>query len=158
MTSGKILVSVIVGVTAIFGAALWWFVNYAFYEELDDVALIVQRGDGAAFEVPLDPVGNQVSGINAESSPLRFRACFTLPAEQAADLLTEAFPYDDPIPLGAPGWFECFDAETIGTALEAGEAQAFLIQRDITRGIDRVGALFPDGRGFAWHQLNGTLE
>ncbi len=158
MTSGKILVSVIVGVTTIFGIALWWFVNYAFYEELDDVVLLVQRGDGQAFEVPLDPAENQVSGINAESSPLRFRACFTLDPVEASALLSQAFLYEDPTPLGAPGWFDCFDAVAIGTALEAGEAQAFLIQRDITRGVDRVGALFPDGRGFMWHQLNGTLE
>jgi len=24
--------------------------------------------------------------------------------------------------------------------------------------VDRVVALFPDGRAFAWNQLNGTLE
>lgn len=158
MTSGRILVSVIVGVTAIFGAALWWFVNYAYYTELDDIAFIVQRGDGVAFEVPLDPAANAVRAIDASSSPLRFRACFTLPPDQAAELIETAFAYDDPVPLGAPGWFDCFDAEAIGTALEAGQASAILIQRDITRGIDRVGALFPDGRAFAWHQLNGTLE
>ncbi|MEJ6389066.1 DUF6446 family protein [Gymnodinialimonas ulvae] len=158
MTSGRILVSVIVGVTAIFGAALWWFVNYAFYEELDDLSLSVQRGDGSSFELPLDPAQNAVRAIDASSSPLRFRACFTLDPAQADALLAEAFPYDDPTPLGAPGWFGCFDAEAIGTALEQGNAQALLIQRDITRGVDRVGALFPDGRAFAWHQLNGTLE
>lgn len=158
MTKGRILVVLIVGLTAAFGAALWWFVNYAYYEELDDIALIVQRGDGVGFEVPLDPVENAVRAIDASSSPLRFRACFTLPEEQAATLLADAFDYTDPTPLGAPGWFDCFDADAIGTALEAGEAQAFLIQRDITRGVDRVGALFPDGRGYAWHQLNGTLE
>jgi hypothetical protein len=158
MTSGRALVLVILGVTAAFGAALWWFVSYAYYEELDDIAMIVQRGDGTPIELPLDPVENDIRAINASSSPLRFRACFTLPPAQAADLLAEAFAYDDPVPLGAPGWFACFDADAIGTALEADQAQAFLIQRDITRGVDRVGAVFPDGRVFAWHQLNGTLE
>ncbi len=158
MTSGRILVSVIVGLTLAFGAALWWFVNYAFYEDLDDIALIVQRGDGSSFEVPLDPTDNAVAAIDASSSPLRFRACFTLPEAQATDLLAEAFAYEDPTPLGGPSWFDCFDADAIGTAIEDATATAFLVQRDITRGVDRVGALFPDGRGYVWHQLNGTLE
>ncbi|MBF9043875.1 histidine kinase [Rhodobacterales bacterium HKCCE4037] len=158
MTSGRLLVIVIVLVTAVFGIALWWFVNYAYYEETDELALVVQRGDGTGIELPLAAEGNAVRAIDASSSPLRFRACFTLPTEQAADLLDQAFAYDDPVPLGAPGWFDCFDAVAIGTAIERDEAHAFLIQRDIARGVDRVGALFPDGRGYAWHQLNGTLE
>ncbi len=158
MTSGRILVIAIVAVTAAFGVALWWFVNYAYYEEFDEVSLIFQRGDGTAFELPLDGQANAVRAINAETSPLRFRACFTLPRAQVAEVLADAFTYDDPTPLGAPGWFDCFDAEAIGADLEAGDAQPFLVQRDITRGIDRVAALYADGRGFVWHQLNGTLE
>ena len=34
---------------------------------------------------------------------------------------------------------------------------AFLSVADITRGVDRVVAVFPDGQAFAWHQLNDTL-
>ncbi len=35
------------------------------------------------------------------------------------------------MPLNAPGWFDCFDADAIGEALETGEALAFLGSRDI---------------------------
>ena len=69
--------------------------------------------------------------------------------------MTETYAvYDAPTPLTAPGWFDCFDAEAIGTALEAGEAFAFLGQKNIHDGVDRVVAVFPDGRAYAWNQLN----
>jgi hypothetical protein len=66
--------------------------------------------------------------------------------------------FEDPTPLNAPGWFDCFDAPAIGAALEAGEATAVLGEREARAGVDRVFAVFPDGRVYGWHQLNGTLE
>ena len=70
-------------------------------------------------------------------------------------MLTETYAlYDAPTPLIAPGWFDCFDAMQIGAELEAGAAMAFLSEPDIHPGVDRVVAVFPDGRAFAWHQLN----
>ena len=50
--------------------------------------------------------------------------------------------------------FDCFDAEAIGAALESGEAIAFLSAADVIWGVDRVIAVLPDGRAFAWHQIN----
>jgi hypothetical protein len=35
---------------------------------------------------------------------------------------------------------------------------AFLSQADISKGVDRVVAVFADGRAFAWHQLNDTYK
>jgi hypothetical protein len=67
-------------------------------------------------------------------------------------------PVEEPTPLTAPGWFDCFDAAAIGAALEAGEAEAVLGERNARAGVDRVFAVFPDGRVYGWHQLNGTLE
>ena len=91
-------------------------------------------------------------GIDADSSPLRFRACFSTPLSQA--MLTETYRhYENPVPLVAPYWFDCFDAEAIGKALENGEALAFLSEAGIAPGVDRVVAVFADGRAFAWHQL-----
>ena len=55
-------------------------------------------------------------------------------------------------------WATCYDADPFGSDLEAGAATALLGRRDITRGVDRVVAIYPDGRAFAWHQVNGTLE
>ena len=46
----------------------------------------------------------------------------------------------------------------IGAALESGEALAFLSEPEIHPGVDRVVAVFPDGRAFAWHQLNDSPE
>ena len=49
-------------------------------------------------------------------------------------------------------------AAAIGAALETGEAVAFLSQANSHPGVDRVVAVFPDGRAYAWHQLNDSLE
>jgi hypothetical protein len=153
MTSGRWLVVAIVGITAVFGLAMWWFQTRAYYEPVETAALVVTSETGE--EIPLDPRGFE--GIDAETSPLRFRACFNLDADGRATALRGA-PYDAPTPLTAPGWFDCFDAEAVGEALAAREARAVLSEREIHRGVDRVIAVFPDGRAYAWHQLNGTLE
>lgn len=107
-------------------------------------------------QTPEPIIAENITGIDADSSPLRFRACFTTPMGIA--MLTETYQsYPGAVPLTAPGWFDCFDAFAIGTALERGEAFAFLSQSDIRPGVDRVVAVFPDGRAYAWHQLNGAL-
>ena len=49
-------------------------------------------------------------------------------------------------------------AARIGEALEKGEAIAFLSQANIAPQIDRVVAVFPDGRAYAWHQLSPEAE
>ena len=43
--------------------------------------------------------------------------------------------------------FHGYDVEATGDG-------AYLAQADIHDGFDRVVAIFDDGRGFAWHQLN----
>jgi hypothetical protein len=60
------------------------------------------------------------------------------------------------VPLNAPAAFPCFDAAAIGAALESGEALAFLSEPEIHPGVDRVVAVFADGRAFAWHQLRAA--
>ncbi len=154
---GKILVAIILGTALIAGVSLWYTAERAFY---DPVAF--QPGA----EIRLVPlVGDQteaiivdgIEGIDAQSSPIKFRACFSTPLSLA--MLTETYKaYDKAEPLVAPRGFDCFDAEVIGRALESGEALAFLSEPDIHPGVDRVVAVFGDGRAFAWHQLNGSLE
>ena len=69
-------------------------------------------------------------------------------------MLTETYKvYEGAVPLNAPTWFGCFDAAAIGAALEKGEAIAFLSEASIAPQIDRVVAVFPDGRAYAWHQI-----
>ncbi len=73
-------------------------------------------------------------------------------------MLTETYQvYEGATPLVAPGWFDCFDANRIGEALETGEAIAFLSEANISPGIDRVVAVFPDGEAFAWNQVNAEM-
>jgi hypothetical protein len=75
-------------------------------------------------------------------------------------MLTETYrAYQGATPLNAPSWFDCFDATEIGAALENGQALAFLSQSNIAPDVDRVVAVFADGRAFAWHQFRpGALE
>lgn len=157
MNAGKLVAGFILISALAAGVAIYWLQVYAFYEPV-----VFQPGNEirltpVASDLPEAIVAENVTGIDADSSPLRFRACFTTPLSQA--MLSETYRlYDNPTPLNAPGWFDCFDAAAIGAALEAGEALAFLAEAEIRPGVDRVVAVFADGRAFAWHQLNGSLE
>jgi len=153
MTSGKWLVLVIVGVTAIFGAAQWYFQTRAYYAAItaDAADLRVTLTDGSVVALAVD----DFDGIDADTSPLRLRGCFTV---RDPSLLDDAVPYADAAPLVAPGWFECFEAEAIGAALESGEMTAYLGAENSPYGIDRIIAVSPDGTGFAWHQMNECGE
>ncbi len=138
------------------GASLYYLQVYHFYEDVSaavtELRLTPVRG-GAPEAIPAEAI----RAIDATSSPIRFRACFTTPLSQA--LLTETYElYPAAEPLRAPGWFDCFDAEALGAALEQGEALAFLGTENLTYGIDRVIAVDSAGRGFAWHQINRCGE
>ncbi|WP_248298217.1 DUF6446 family protein [Tabrizicola sp. YIM 78059] len=152
---GKIAVAVILLTAVIGGAALWYTAERAFYEPVaftqgQEIRLVPLNGDQ-----PEAIVANDIQGIDAPSSPIKFRACFTTPLTLA--MLTETYrPYEGAVPLVAPSNFPCFDAEAIGRALETGEALAFLSEPDIRPGVDRVVAVFADGRAYAWHQLGGA--
>ncbi|MCF8486499.1 MAG: DUF6446 family protein [Rhodobacteraceae bacterium] len=155
--NGKYLVGSIVVSAAIVGAAVYYLQVYAFYSPVSftpgaEITLTTIEGGQ-----PEPILAEAVTGIDADSSPLRFRACFTTPMTQA--MLTETYvAYEGATPLIAPGWFDCFDATAIGEALERGEALAFLSQANIHTDVDRVVAIFPDGRAFAWNQLNPSAE
>lgn len=151
--NGKIVGGGIVAFAVLAGVSLYYLQVYHFYERLDpsQVQLVVTASDGD--EAPLS-VQNLLA-IDATSSPIRFRAC----AELSEPPNQEAFaPYEGAEPLTAPGWFDCFDATEIGEALTAGRAQAYLSQADVAIGVDRVLAIFDDGRVLAWHQLNPDFD
>lgn len=155
--NGRIVVGGIVMSALLAGAAIYWLQIYAFYEPVAFTPGKEIRLTPIIGEEPEVIVANDVTGIDANSSPLRFRACFTTPLSQA--MLTETYRvYDEATPLVAPGWFDCFDAGQIDAALKTGEAIAFLSEAEVADGIDRVVAVFADGRGYAWHQLNPEEE
>ena len=152
--TGKLLSLVILGTALVAGVAIYYLQVHAFYERISatgpgDVQMTA-RASGQPEPLPHD----DFRAVDADSSPIRYRACFT--TSMARGTLQERYrPYDeDAVPLNAPGWFDCFDAQAIGAALEEGRARAWLGERNIEYGIDRVVAVTEDGRGYVWHQIN----
>lgn len=155
--NGKLVTAGIALSAALTGAAVWYLQVYAYYERLTpaSAAAAIRLTGLSGTQEPMS-IGN-FEGIDAQSSPLRFRGCFTTPLSLAR-LSETVTPYEKPTPLIAPSWFTCFDAGRIGADLEAGTALAFLAEKDIHPGVDRVVAVYADGRAFAWHQLNESAD
>ena len=154
MNSAQMAISGIVLSAAAAGGLLYYTQVYAFYDTLsaDEVGAIELTLAGTDTRAPL--LVENVSGIDSDSSPIRFRACFDLAGESMGTLTDLYQIYDAAEPLNAPGWFDCFDAREAGEALETGEALAFLGHENIVYGIDRVVAVMSDGRGMVWDQIN----
>jgi hypothetical protein len=155
--NGKLVAGFIVVSALVAGVAIYYLQEYGYYREIAPVSAEAKIAltDLSGATEPMLTDGFQ--GIDADSSPLRFRGCFTTPMSLA--MLSETFvAYDKPTPLIAPNWFTCFDANRIGEDLETGAALAFLSQKNITPGVDRVVAVYPDGRAYAWQQLNESAE
>ncbi|MFD1157018.1 DUF6446 family protein [Roseovarius aestuarii] len=155
--TGKILAGVILITALVAGAAMYYLQVYHFYDEVaatgtDDVQM-VSLVSGQSEPVLYD----NFTAIDASSSPIRYRACFTTTMSTA--MLTETYEYYEAAePLTGPDWFDCFDAEALGAEIEDGTALAFLGEKDIQYGIDRVVAVTDDGRGYVWHQINECGE
>lgn len=149
MNWGKIAAASLVLATVAAGAGVWYAQEYGFYSRIDPdspaAAVQIQTAEGPA---RLDMIG--FDGIDADSSPIRWRACFRIEGYLPAD----ALPFDGPTPLNGPNWFDCYDAAQIGTDLESGAARAVLSQSEIRPDVDRVLAVYPDGRAYGWHQFN----
>ena len=153
--TGKLLAGLIVVVGLGAGILMFYLQEYAYYDAVPADAAVVElvTFDGTQEQI----VVRDFQGIDSDTSPLRYRACFT-PVNSLA-MLTETYPiHDGAVPLNAPDWFECFDSQEIGAALENGTAIAFLSEFNFEYGFDRVVAVMEDGRGFAWQQLNACGE
>ena len=144
--TGRILVSFLVAATVLAGLGTYYFQVYAFYDELpaQDSIRLTPMGAAAAQDFAV----TNFRGIDSDSSPIRYRACFDIEIDPA-----QLTPYTRATPLNAPGWFECFDAGVLTDALRDGRAQAVMGVSNISYGIDRVVVLM-DGRGYAWQQIN----
>ncbi|SHF32641.1 hypothetical protein SAMN05444339_10565 [Loktanella atrilutea] len=152
----KLWIGAILIIALIAGVALYYLQVYAYYAEVpadQAVVELVSLTSGEAEPIAFD----NFRGIDSNSSPLRYRACYDMPASLA--MLTETYEIvDGAEPRVAPGWFDCFDAKQIGADLEAGVAVGFIGQKDVKYGIDRIVAVYPDGRAYAWHQINACGE
>lgn len=156
--NGKVVALALVAVALIFGAGLYYSLEYAYYAPVapGSKAAQVDMTSAVTHSPEVVPVSD-FRGIDADTSPLRYRACFRVAVP--LDTLTRSFEtYPSPQPLVAPRQFGCFDAAAIGAALKRGKAVAFLGQADISYGVDRVIAVFDDGRAYAWNQLNHCGE
>lgn len=151
--NGKLFAGGIVALAVIVGAAIYYLQVYGFYREVaatdgSDVQLIT-LADGT----PAPIAYTDFRAIDADSSPIRYRACFTTPLglDEARARFVAA---PDAEPRNAPNWFDCFDADAIGAEIKAGTAVTFVAVKNIAFGVDRVVAITADGRGFTWHTLN----
>ncbi len=150
---GKVL-AIILGLSALVaGGAMYYLHVYGFYEEVApqpgrDVVLLPLDGSE-----PRPIAYDDFQAIDADSSPIRYRACFTTDLTRQ-DLAAEFTPSKQTVPRNAPGWFDCFDAEALGTALEEGTATAFVSVKNISYGVDRIVAITDQGQGFVWHDMN----
>lgn len=150
---GKIAVIVLILAPILVGGGIWYAQEYGYYRTVEpgSPAARIQITTAEGQE---DITGSAFQIIDADSSPIRWRACFRLEGE-----LPGTIPFDDPTPLVAPGWFDCFDSVQIGADLESGKARAVLAQPEIHPDVDRVLAIYPDGRAYGWHQYsNKTPE
>lgn len=138
------------------GVAMYYLQVYAFYDEITGDIENVQLQSVVSGES--EPVlFENFQGIDADSSPLRFRACYQMPASLA--MLTETYVVlDTAEPRVAPSWFACFDAAQIGADINDGVAIPFMGQKNVTYGIDRIVAVYADGRAYAWHEINRCGE
>jgi len=152
--SGKIIVIGLLISSLIGGIVMYYLQVYGFYEPVTvaEVELVSVVSD-----VPEAISINDFEAIDSESSPIRYRACFT--TDMSLSLLTETFVgLETATPRNAPDWFDCFDAEAIGAELEAGTALPFLGKKNIEFGVDRIVAITESGRGYVWHELNDCGE
>ena len=150
---GKFVAIILVTCGIVAGGAMYYLQVYAYY------SIVVPNGASDVVLTPLD--GSDVQAINysdfkaidSESSPIRYRACFTA-QKTAYELKALYVSLSDAKPLVAPGWFDCFDAEEISTAIAAQSATSFLSIENVSYGIDRIVVILNDGRGYAWNRIN----
>lgn len=151
--NGKIFGSMLILTAALAGLAMWYLQVYGLYDEVDEItgaqSLVITTTNGDIRPLPV----SDFHGIEKDGVPIGWRGCFTL--DGAVD---DAQPYPNPTPLIGPNWFRCYSARAITGDLETGAVRAVLSQHNIRPGIDRVIAIYPDGRAFGWHQLNDEAE
>ncbi|WP_423211149.1 DUF6446 family protein [Paracoccus yeei] len=145
--NGRIPALVLICAAVAAGVGVWYAQEYGFYDRLDPAGVtlaVMAQGK------PVPLAAREVQAIDADSSPIRWRACFRL----TGALPEGAEPFSQPTPLVGPRWFSCFDAGRIDADLKSGAAQAYLGQPEVRPDVDRVIAVYPDGRAYGWQQFN----
>ncbi|MFT6674524.1 MAG: hypothetical protein ACJAVM_000707 [Sulfitobacter sp.] len=152
--NGKIIGIAIMVSAAAAGIFLYYLQVYGYYREVAQVDVTLVSLSSAEPEVI---AADALQAIDADSSPIRFRACFTTDLSLA--MLSETYVMVDGVePRNAPNWFDCFDAGKLTEVLENGRALTFLGQKNIHYGVDRIVAITDDGHGYVWHEFNNCGE
>lgn len=143
--SGKRLIQGFLVFLALFVAGLIYTQFFAYYE---------RRSGVEALEIAGAPVPvAEYDGIDSASSPLKLRGCFRIDPAAVAALA----PVADATPLTPPFWFRCFDSGKLTEDLASGAAKAYALTRNDPEGFDQMIAVYPDGRGYLWRQLNAAF-
>ena len=101
--NGKLVGGGIVTLALVGGIALYYLQVYHFYEPVAaQTAEASMRLENVATGEAEDIIADDFQGIDADSSPLRFRACFTTQLNHA--LASETYVLaDKPVPLNRAG-------------------------------------------------------
>ncbi|PCH93309.1 MAG: hypothetical protein COB84_09650 [Rhodobacteraceae bacterium] len=114
------------------------------YSDTATVIALLPYGATSVEPVVVDPQ----KSVQSDANPLSFQACFK--TDMSFGFLTETYQtHAAPKPQAQS--LSCFDAAQIQADLDQGTALAF-IGDTITPSVERVIAIYNDGRGFAWHQ------
>ena len=143
--SGTKVVILLLGFTVLFGITLYYFQVFAFYEKVNSVTQI--KVLNRAVEV------TNYTGIDSSTSGLKLRGCFKADPKDFSGLTLAS----NPTPLSAPFWFECFDNVKLQRDLNKGLLKGFMAKENEKDGIDRIVAIYPNGDGFQWRQLNAKF-
>lgn len=151
--NGKVIVIAILVVAALFGGGVYYMQVYGYYYEVTpqpgrDVMLV-----SAASGEPEPVAYAGFRAIDADSSPIRYRACFTL-SEEPSSLPGRFVAAARSEPRVAPGWFDCFEEAAIDEGIEDGSVRLYLGGKNVAYGVDRIVAIAADGRGWAWNEPN----
>ncbi|WP_304615955.1 DUF6446 family protein [Paracoccus sp. (in: a-proteobacteria)] len=148
MNWGKIAIVTLLGGGIAAGAGVWYTQEYAFFDRIDpaspEAEITVETETG-----PVPLALTAFEGINADSSPIRWRIC-----GRAETLPEGMIPAPNSLPLNGPRWFSCYNAPQIGADLQSGTATAWLAQSEVRTDVDRILVTYPDGRVFGWHEYN----
>ncbi|MEM9127123.1 MAG: DUF6446 family protein [Pseudomonadota bacterium] len=155
--TGKALVLALILSAVVAGVGMYYLQIYGYYYEVEpspgeDVVLLAHEDETSQ---PIEYT--EFRAIDADSSPIRYRACFE--TDLTLDELTGDYVLaQDVTPLTAPNWFDCYDAVSLAEALKSGQAKAFVGIKNVHYGVDRIVAITQAGQGFAWHVLNNCGE
>ena len=151
--SGKLVSGLLPFVAVVAGALLYYLQVYGYYQIVEDTEHTEVKLVSSLTQQPVGIDYSAFRAIDSNSSPIRYRACFEtdINLEQLSDNYVAAGRV---IPRNAPNWFDCFDATYIAAALTSNSAKAFLGQKNIHFGVDRIVAITSNGQGYIWHELN----